>query len=85
MKFVLKIEDNGLGIDPKKLDKIFQPFWTSKKRGTGLGLGVTKKIIQQFDGKIFVSSQRNQFTCFTLIFPISRPEESKAFLSEQSL
>ena len=65
----LKIKDNGIGIEQENLKKIFQPFWTSKKKGTGFGLGVTKKIVQQFNGKIFISSQKNQFTCFTLIFP----------------
>ena len=71
-----KIKDNGIGVEPEKLDKIFQPFWTSKKRGTGLGLGVAKKIVQQFNGKIFISSQKNQFTCFTLIFPLNSGEKS---------
>ena len=65
----LKIKDNGIGIEEKNLEKIFQPFWTNKKSGTGFGLGVTRKIVQQSQGKIFVSSQKNQFTCFTLIFP----------------
>ena len=75
----LKIADNGIGIEREKLNKIFQPFWTGKAKGTGLGLGVTKKIVQQFNGKIFVSS-RNKFTCFTLIFPLSA--SNKAFFVE---
>ena len=72
----LKIKDNGIGIEQEKLDKVFQPFWTNKKRGSGLGLGVTKKIVQQFNGNIFISSQKDQFTCFTLIFPLNFSEES---------
>ena len=78
----LKIKDNGVGIEQEKLDKIFQPFWTSKKKGTGLGLGVAKKIIQQFNGKLFISSQKNQFTCFTLIFPLSSRECPPVISSE---
>ena len=67
----LKIQDNGIGLEREELDKVFQPFWTSKKSGSGLGLGVTKKITQELNGDIFISSQKNQFTCFTLIFPLS--------------
>lgn len=78
----LKIKDNGIGVEPEKLDKIFQPFWTSKKRGTGLGLGAAKKIVQSFNGKIFISSQKNQFTCFKLIFPLSFSEQTCHFVSE---
>ena len=79
----LKIKDNGVGIEQENLKKIFQPFWTSKKKGTGFGLGVTKKIVQQFNGKIFISSQKNQFTCFTLIFPCYLQKDNSAFFPEQ--
>ena len=78
----LKIKDNGIGIEEKNLKKIFQPFWTNKKSGTGFGLGVTRKIIQQFNGKVFVSSQKNQFTCFTLIFPAYSSEDLYSLNSE---
>ena len=81
----LKIKDNGIGIEPENLDKVFQSFWTSKKKGTGLGLGLTKRIVQQFNGKIFISSKKNQYTCFTLIFPFSHSEKSNSLFSENKV
>lgn len=68
----LTIRDNGPGISPQHLEKIFQPLWTSKKRGqgTGFGLGITRKFIQNLGGDISVSSQENEFACFTVLLPL---------------
>ena len=67
----LKIKDNGIGIPKEDLEKIFNPFWSSKKQGMGFGLSLTQKFVQSLGGEIFVSSTEKQFTCFTLIFPLS--------------
>ena len=73
-KICLKIKDNGIGIPADHLDKIFQAFWTSKKDGTGFGLGVTKKIVEKHKGEIFVSSREKGQTCFTVMLPSYCPE-----------
>ena len=78
----LKIKDNGIGVEPEKFNKIFQAFWTSKKKGTGLGLGFTKRIVEQFNGKLFISSKKSEYTCFTLIFPFNESEKSKTLFSQ---
>ena len=72
-KACLKIRDNGPGIPKQNLDKIFQPLWTSKKRGegTGLGLGIARHFIREFGGEVFVSSKEKEFTCFTVFLPTS--------------
>ena len=57
-KVVVRIRDMGCGIDERGLKKIFEPFHTTKPKGTGLGLAVTHKIIESHGGKIFVESQR---------------------------
>ena len=57
-KVVVRIRDVGCGIDEKGLRKIFEPFHTTKPKGTGLGLAVTHKIIESHGGKIFVESTR---------------------------
>lgn len=57
-KVVVRIRDVGCGIDERGLKKIFEPFHTTKPKGTGLGLAVTHKIIESHGGKIFVESQR---------------------------
>ncbi|HVK61291.1 MAG TPA: ATP-binding protein, partial [Bdellovibrionales bacterium] len=68
-KVVLKIKDHGCGIDEPGLRRIFEPFHTTKPKGTGLGLAVTHKIIESHGGRIFVESTKGIGTEFTLEFP----------------
>ncbi|MBC6414826.1 MAG: HAMP domain-containing histidine kinase [Bdellovibrionales bacterium] len=73
-KVCVKVKDNGIGISEDHLDKIFQPLWTNKKKGTGFGLGITKKFVEKCKGNIFVSSQEKKQTCFTVILPLYHPK-----------
>lgn len=68
----LSVEDNGAGIEPEALDKIFNPFFTSKEtlKGTGLGLSVSLGIAQAHGGTIKVSSTPGQGSTFTLVLPV---------------
>jgi two-component system sensor histidine kinase PilS (NtrC family) len=66
---VLKIRDHGCGIDEVGLRRIFEPFHTTKPKGTGLGLAVTHKIIENHGGRVFVESTKGVGTEFTLEFP----------------
>lgn len=68
-RVILKIKDHGCGIDEVGLRKIFEPFHTTKPKGTGLGLAVTHKIIESHHGRIFVESSKGVGTEFTLEFP----------------
>ncbi len=65
------ISDTGSGIPPERLSKIFDDFVTTKRSGLGLGLAVSKRIIEQLDGTITVASEVNRGTTFTLRFPIA--------------
>lgn len=67
----ITIADNGSGIDENKLNKIFDPFYTTKPigQGTGLGLAISKAIIEQHSGQIRVESQLNQGTVFYITLP----------------
>ena len=67
----ITIADNGCGIDEDKLNKIFDPFYTTKPigQGTGLGLAISKAIIEQHGGLISVKSQLNQGTIFNITLP----------------
>lgn len=69
---IATIEDNGHGIAPDSLNKIFDPFYTTKDigEGTGLGLSVSHGIIEKHQGTISVDSEEGKGTCFTLSFPI---------------
>lgn len=64
----IKIEDNGPGIPPELLPKIFDPFYTSKTEGTGLGLYIVKQLVERSGGKITVQSKPGRGTTFKLEF-----------------
>jgi len=65
----IKILDTGKGIPKEELDKIFDPFYTTKENGTGLGLAITSGIIAQHCGTITVSSQLGHGSTFTIRLP----------------
>jgi signal transduction histidine kinase len=65
----LRVSDTGPGIPPDEITKIFDPFYTTKRTGTGLGLSVTYGIIQEHGGTVDVQSQPGRGTTFTLEFP----------------
>ena len=67
-KTIIKIADNGAGISEKVLDKIFVPFFSTKKNGNGIGLSLCKQIMLTHKGSIQVHSIQNEGTVFTLIF-----------------
>lgn len=67
----VKVSDHGHGIPADKLQKVFEPFYTTKRtgEGTGLGLSTAYGIVKQSGGYIFVDSVVGHGTCFTLLFP----------------
>ncbi len=67
-RVVIEITDNGHGIKPDILDKIFMPFYTSKKHGSGIGLSLSRQIMHLHKGSIAVKSRPQQGTTFTLSF-----------------
>ena len=67
----VRIRDNGCGIAPDKIGKIFNPFYTSKQTGTGLGMAVAKKIIEAHCGTIKVDSRVGAGTEFTFSIPLA--------------
>ncbi len=70
-KVQIKVIDNGNGIPQKVLDKIFQPFFTTKPtgQGTGLGLSLSYDIVKAHGGEIKVETKENVGTEFTIILP----------------
>jgi len=67
-RVVIELTDNGYGIKPDILDKIFMPFFTSKKDGSGIGLSLSRQIMHLHKGTITVKSKPNLGTTFTLTF-----------------
>lgn len=72
--FCIWIADEGPGIPSNKKDKIFQPNFSTKNSGTGLGLAMIKKMMENSEGSITFSSEENQGTTFYLYFLTQRPE-----------
>ncbi|UCE66424.1 MAG: ATP-binding protein [Candidatus Zixiibacteriota bacterium] len=67
-RVLIAVEDNGSGIDQDALDKIFTPFYTTKKEGAGIGLSFTRQVMRLHKGKISVKSEPEKMTQFTLLF-----------------
>ncbi len=68
----ISVTDTGAGIPPENLDKIFQPLFTTKAKGVGLGLALTKMIVDRHGGKIRVESQPGTGTTITVRLPRNR-------------
>ncbi|MEE9213534.1 MAG: PAS domain S-box protein [Thermodesulfobacteriota bacterium] len=70
----VNITDNGTGISPDEIDRIFEPFYTTKEvgKGTGLGLWVSNGIINSFGGNIEVESEVYKETTFTISIPVGK-------------
>lgn len=67
---IIKITDDGCGIPEDRIDTIFEPFKTYKQGGTGLGLSLSKRIIEAHNGTISVASEVGKGTSFTIKLPI---------------
>ena len=65
----IKIKDNGIGMTKEELDKVGQMFFTTKKKGTGLGTCLSKEIIKLHDGNITYSSKKNEWTEVNITLP----------------
>ena len=64
---VIEVEDNGMGIEAEALSKIFIPFFTTKKAGSGIGLSLSRQIVQMHGGEITVESELNKGTTFRIV------------------
>lgn len=71
----LQVIDSGHGIDPADRDKVFDPFYTTKVSGGGLGLSTLQAIVLRHQGTITVDSAPGEKTCFTLLLPLGGPIE----------
>jgi two-component system, NtrC family, nitrogen regulation sensor histidine kinase NtrY len=70
-RLVLSVSDNGPGMEPRTLEKIFDPYFTTKERGTGLGLAIVKKIVLEHDGRIAVRSTPGEGSRFDISLPLA--------------
>ncbi|MGH7789932.1 MAG: ATP-binding protein [Candidatus Binatia bacterium] len=66
----VRLRDNGCGIAPDKLERIFNPFFTTKDKGTGLGMAISRKIVEAHEGTIDVVSEPGRGTEFAITIPL---------------
>ena len=72
---LLEIKDNGCGIPSASLHEVFKPFYTTKEKGTGLGLALSKKMLAQMSCALDITSNEGKGTTVTITIPKARPHE----------
>ncbi|MFB6098422.1 MAG: sensor histidine kinase, partial [Salinibacter sp.] len=89
---VLEVEDTGIGMDEEKVEELFEPFRQAsegiarKYEGTGLGLAVTKEVVDQMEGSIEVETGQDEGTCFAVRLPrIQSPPSTATDLGDGRL
>jgi signal transduction histidine kinase len=75
---IIEVADTGCGIPAERLESIFDDFVTTKRRGLGLGLAISKKVVEQMGGTIAVTSQVGVGSTFTVRFPVTAARPSQA-------
>ena len=66
----VSVRDNGSGVAPEHVPKLFQPYFTTKTHGTGLGLFVTRKLVEEHGGSVTFESLPGQGTVFHVFLPV---------------
>ena len=66
---MMSVEDTGIGISPKDLPKIFEPFYTTRPQGMGMGLPISRSIIEAHGGRLWVESTPSQGSIFQFTLP----------------
>ena len=83
-ELLLKISDTGIGIPDEHMEKIFEPYFTTKDFGSGLGLTLVYKIVKEHMGDIEVNSKVGEGTSITLRFPVPQKEKRLIGYSEEA-
>lgn len=74
----IQIQDNGIGMNREMRNKIFNPYFTTKEGGTGLGLPIVERIISEHNGRIWLESEEGTGTTFYIDLPVRSPDKEQA-------
>ena len=77
----VKVEDSGMGLDPNTMQKIFEPFYTTKPTGMGMGLSISRSIVQSHGGRLWATPKNGPGTIFYFTLPKYQEEESHVGVS----
>ncbi len=69
-RMIIEVQDSGCGVSPEHINKIFEPFFSTKKNGSGLGLAVSYGIVHNHKGELTVESQVGKGSCFSITLPM---------------
>ena len=72
------VEDSGIGLDPNAMDKVFEPFYTTKATGMGMGLSICRSIVKNHGGRIWATAKNSPGTMFHFALPNCREQEPNA-------
>ncbi|SIF73933.1 integral membrane sensor signal transduction histidine kinase [Mycobacteroides abscessus subsp. abscessus] len=67
---MISVKDEGIGIPEERLPKLGEPFYSTKEKGTGLGLMICNRIIKSHGGNIYITSKENEGTIVKLLIPV---------------
>ncbi len=67
----IAIKDSGVGIDPDKMDRLFQPFFTTKPNGMGMGLSISRSIIESHGGRLWAVRNNGSGSTFKFSVPVA--------------
>jgi signal transduction histidine kinase len=73
---LLTVRDSGTGLDPENLERIFDAFYTTKREGMGMGLAVSRSIIEAHGGHLWASANEPRGAVFQFTLPAGREEAS---------
>lgn len=84
---VLTVTDTGVGMDEEARERCFDLYWSSKKSGTGLGLAMARRIVEEHDGRIEVTSEPGRGTSFRIIVPllVEIPKSARGTVTAEGL
>jgi nitrogen fixation/metabolism regulation signal transduction histidine kinase len=72
----VSIQDSGKGMPPDRVERVFEPYFTTKEAGTGLGMAIALKVVEDHGGRIAIESREGQGTLVRISLPCAGPEES---------
>ena len=73
----ISVQDSGVGIDEKRMDRIFDPFYTTKREGLGMGLSISRSIIEDHGGRLWATQNPDKGTTFSFTLPIYKEDHSR--------